>query len=75
MANQSKEQNNLVQLPTDLQVWTTQQFVAIEMKVLPEELAKQFFEFLEPNLNNPELASCFADAMKIAQKMRRDGYM
>ena len=70
MTTETNHKNNM-KLPSHLRQWVVQQMVAINLQVLPAELANEFLEFLKEREESgfaEELASCLSEAEKITEK-------
>ena len=64
--------NNNKKLPNELRKWVIQQMVAINIGVLPAELANEFFKFIKESEKKgfaQELASCLSEAKIITNKI------
>jgi hypothetical protein len=71
MTTETNQKNNM-KLPSHLRQWVVQQMVAINLQVLPAELANEFLEFLKEREESEfaeELASCLSEAEKITERM------
>jgi hypothetical protein len=68
MTTETNQKNNM-KLPLHLRQWVVQQMVAINLQVLPAELANEFLEFVKEREESEELASCLSEAEKITERM------
>jgi hypothetical protein len=67
MTTETNQKNNM-KLPPHLRQWVIQQMVAINLQVLPAELANEFLESLKEREESgfaEELVSCLSEAEKI----------
>ena len=65
--------NNNKKLPNELRKWVIQQMVAINIGVLPDHLANDFFKFIKESEKKgfeQELASCLSEAKIITNKIK-----
>ena len=68
MTTETNQKNNM-KLPSHLRQWVIQQMVAINLQVLPAELANEFLEFVKEREESEELARCLSEAKKITERM------
>ena len=67
MTTHSKEQA----MPSEMRLWTIEQFIAIEKKTLSHDRAVKFLKMLSTSNRekHPEIVECFVEAMEICGNM------